>query len=264
MDVSEVKVLARRANGILYLLPVFILICTFGLVYSVLVLKEVIEPDRDTLYIIYMLTLSGSSRYTYRTGGMSHKTRRFNMAWDNEFVYNLDATDDANYGYLSYYLDWVLWECIVWYGLCLLVLLVLFIERLYVPKVIMEYDDYGLYIYQRGEPTKLLRYEELWSTCSEEDLENIEMCYHRGFYRARNIRISNPFWGMIKTGSIRIETPEGFINVGGIYHVKDVEYEIKRMVRKNRKKFIDETEQRIATDQRKRELEELAKHNPDT
>lgn len=264
MDVSEVKVLARRANGILFVTPVFILFCGFALVYSVLVLNDAIEPDKNTLYMIYMLTFSGGGRRRYRLGGTGRRTRRFNMAWDNEFVYNIDVPEDDYYGYYSYYLDWILWECIICYSLYLLAFLLPFIERLLIPKVIMEYDDYGLYIYKTGKPTTLLRYEELWSTYSEEDFENIEMCYHRGFYRSRNIRISNPFWGIFKTGSIRIETPDDFINVGGIYHVKDVEYEIKRMVRKNRKEFIAEMEEKIAYNQRQRELVELSKHNPDT
>ena len=128
----------------------------------------------------------------------------------------------------------------------------------------MEYDDFGLYIYRTGKPVTLLRYKEIWSTYSEEDFENIEFCYHRGFYRVRNISVSNPFWGLFKTGSIRIEIPDGFINLGGIYHVREVERELKRMVKKNRQEFIDDLEEKIKENQRQRELEELAKHNPNT
>jgi hypothetical protein len=36
------------------------------------------------------------------------------------------------------------------------------------------------------------------------------------------------------------------------------------MVKKNRRKFIDEMEERIKENQMQRELEEIAKHNPNT
>ena len=142
--------------------------------------------------------------------------------------------------------------------------MLLFLDRLFTSKIIMEYDDFGVYIYRTGKPVTLLRYEELWSTYAEENFENVEFCYHRGFHRSRNIKISDPFWGILKTGSIRIETPDDFICLGGIYHVKEVEKEIKRMVRKNRREFLDEMYENIEENQRQRELEELAKHNPDT
>ena len=58
MDVSEVKVLARRANGILFVAPVFILLSGFCLVYSILVLSDIIEPDKDILWVIYLFTFS--------------------------------------------------------------------------------------------------------------------------------------------------------------------------------------------------------------
>ena len=46
--------------------------------------------------------------------------------------------------------------------------------------------------------------------------------------------------------------------------MKDVERELKRMVKKSRQEFIDGMEERIKENQRQRELEELAKHDPDT
>ena len=260
MDVSEVKVLARRANGILFVAPVFILLSGFCLVYSTLVLNDVIEPNRDTLFVIYWFSFVGyrrHSRYNYRT-------RLFNQAWDNEFVHNLDFSDNEYWRLYGYSFDDILWGCIFCYGLYLALFLFVFLARLCTPKTIMEYDDFGVYIYRTGKPVTLLRYEELWSTYAEEDFENVEFCYHRGFHRSRNIKISDPFWGIFKTGSIRIETPDDFICLGGIYHVKEVEREIKRMVRKNRREFLDEMYEGIERSQRQRELEELAKHNPNT
>ena len=263
MDVSEVKVLARRANGILFVTPVFILLSGFALVYSILVLNDVIEPDKDTLWWIYMFTFL--DRYKFSS---------FRQAWDSEFIYvhldeisgvetQFDHIDDFSIFSTSLF-DLMLWECIISYSIYLIVFLGMFLQRLLLPRIIMEYDDYGLYIYRTDKSVTLLRYGEIWSSYSEEDFESVEFCYHRGFYRYRNIKVSNPFWGIFKTGSIRIETPDDFICLGGIYHVKEVEREIKRMVRKNRQEFIEEMEEKIEKNQRQRELEELAKHNPDT
>ncbi len=266
MDVSEVKVLARRANGILFVAPVFILLSGFCLVYSILVLNDVIEPDKDTSWWIYFFSLF-TSRYRWR---------HFNIAWDFEFTnyysdFDKDFIENGRFGYIDDIginsmssFEFILWECIISYSIYLLMLLLPFLARLFTSRTIMEYDDFGVYIYQAGKPVTLLRYEELWSTYAEEDFEEVEFCYHRGFHRSRNIKISDPFWGMFRTGSIRIETPDDFICLDGIYHVKEVEKEIKRMVRKKRQEFIDEMEANIKENQRQREPEELAKHNPDT
>ena len=264
MDVSEVKVLARRANGILFIAPVFILLSGFCLVYSILVLNDVIEPDKEILYTIYLFSGVGSRRRGSLYYGFGYRRNIFERAWDNKFVYGLDFSDDS-FSFLSTVsFDGILRSCIILYGLLFIVCLLVFLARVSVPRIIMEYDDFGLYIYRTGKPVTLLRYKEIWSTYTEEDFENIEFCYHRGFYRVRNIRVHEPLWGMVKTGSIRIETPDDFICLDGIYNVKEVEREIKRMVKKNRREFLDEMYEGIEKSQRERELEELAKHNPDT
>lgn len=267
MDVSEVKVLARRANGILFVIPVLMLLSGFALVYSILVLNDVIEPDKETLYIIYIFSLFGTRRYA---------RRHFNRVWDYEFTYHYsdfekNFIENGRFGYIETFgtnpmssFELILWGCIFAYSFYLLVFICIFLQRLFTPRTIMEYDDFGLYIYQRGKPVTLLRYKEIWSTYTEEDFENVEFCYHRGFYRVRNIRVSEPLWGMIKTGSIRIETPDDFINLGGIYHVKAVERDLKRMIKIKRQQFVDELEENIKENQRLRDLEELAKHNPNT
>ena len=267
MDVSEVKVLARRANGILFVAPVFILLSGFALVYSILVLADVIVPDKETLFTIYLFSFFSSPRYA---------TSYFNRAWAYEFTnsysdFDREFIEKGRFGYIYDFgidsrdtFDFILWECVISSLLWLILLSIPFFSRLFTPRTIMEYDDFGVYIYKTSKPVTLLRYEELWSTYSEEDFENVEFCYRRGLYRCRNIRVSNPFWGIFKTGSIRIEVPDGFINLGGIYHVKEVEKEIKRMVRKNRKEFLYEMYEGIEKNQRQREREELAKHNPDT
>lgn len=264
MDVSEVKVLARRANGILFVAPAFILLSGFALVYSILVLNDIIVPDKDTLYIIYLFTITGGRRRYYSSYGYYHKIERFNRAWDMEYVYNITPSQDEPFGFYAISLDAILWHCIVCHGIIFFAFLVLFLVRLSTPKNIMEYDDFGVYIYRTGKPVILLRYEEIWCAYSEGDFDNVEFCYHRGFHTRKNIKVGDPFWGLFKSGSIRIETPDDFICLDGIYHVKEVEREIKRMVKKNRQEFIDEMEERIQENQRQRELEELAKHNPNT
>jgi len=263
MDVSEVKVLARRANGILFVAPVFILLSGFALVYSILVLSDKIVPDKDVFYIIYCFSLNGYHRRAslYRIG---YRRYLFEQAWDNEFIYNLDFSNDDYLGTYRYTFDDISTICIISYGLVFFAFLIMFLARVFTPRTIMEYDDHGLYIYRLGKPVTLLRYEEIWSAYSEGDFDNVEFCYHRGFYTRKNIKIGDPFWGMFKTGSIRIETQDDFICLGGIYHVKEVEQEIKRMVRKNRREFLDEMYEGIEENQRQSELEELAKHNPDT
>ena len=85
MDVSEVKVLARRANGILFVMPVLIILSGFCLVYSILVLKDVIEPNRDTLFMIYLFTFL--DRYKFSS---------FRHAWNSEFIYNFHMNNSFN------------------------------------------------------------------------------------------------------------------------------------------------------------------------
>ena len=264
MDVCEVKILARRANGILFVTPVFILLSGFCLVYSILVLKDVIVPDRDTLWWIYMFTFL--DRYKF-----SSFRHAWNYGYIDKFQISEELAYETRFGHINDLdifsmnsFDLLLWECIISYSFYLIIFLGMFLQRLLTPRTIMEYDDHGLYIYRTGKPVTLLRYEELWSSYSEEDFENVEFCYRRGFYRQRNIKVSNPLWGIIKTGSIRIEIPDGFINLGGIYHVKEVERELKIMVRKKRKEFLNEMYVSMEDERRQRDNEELAKHNPET
>ena len=264
MDVSEVKVLARRANGILFVAPVFILLSGFGLVYSILVLNDEIIPDKNTLWFIYMFTFL--DRYKF-----SSFTHAWNYGYISNFQISEEVASESRFGHINELsississFDLLLWECIISYGFYLITFSAIFLQRLLTPRTIIEYDSYGLYIYRTGRNVTLLRYEELWSSYSEEDFENVELCYHRGFYRQRNIKVSNPLWGIIKTGSIRIEIPDGFINLGGIYHVKDVEREMKMLVRKNRKAFLNEMYENMDEERRQRDFQESAKHNPYT
>ena len=167
--------------------------------YSILVLNDVIEPNKDVLWMIYLFTFSGGRR-RYSSFGYYRKIERFNRAWDMEYVYNITPSQDEPFGIYAISLDAILWHCIVCHGLYLLAFLVLFLARVFTPQIIMEYDDHGLYIYRKGKPVTLLRYEEIWSAYSEGDFDNVEFCYHRGFHTRKNIKVGDPFWGMFKTG----------------------------------------------------------------
>jgi len=90
-----------------------------------------------------------------------------------------------------------------------------------------------------------LKYKELWSTYSTKDVESISLCYHRGLWGLFSVLASELLWSFVKTGSIRIETPDGFIVLHGVYHVRDVEFEIKKMIREHRKRFIEELERSV-------------------
>ena len=240
MDVSELKVLARRANGMLFVLPVFILLSGFGLVYSILVLTGAIEPDKEILLCIYMFSVFRSRRRV---------TRHFNMLWDEKFnpvlypefeenfidsngIPTLDVVIDKINSY-----EFLVAGCVISSAIWFLVCTLPFFERLFTPSVMIEYDDYGLYIYKYNQPPVLLKYKEIWSTLPLEDFDNIEITYHRGLFYQRTINVGNLFWGVFKTGSIRIETPDGFIKLNGVYHVKDVEHELKKIVRQKRKEY---------------------------
>lgn len=232
MDVSEVKVLARRANGLLIVAPIVMLFSGFAFVYSVLVLIKEIEPDRDVLYVLYMLALFGGRR------------RHRHFQW--RYISNPES---------------IAFWCAFSYGIEFAFFFWLLVRRLSVPKTIIEYDDFGLYIYRKGMPVTLLRYEELWSVYAHEELFE---AYEDFDSSCTSVSVKNSCWGLSQTGAIRIEAPNGFIVLSGIYHVKEVKKEIDRMVKKNRQEFIDALEENIKENQRQRELEELAKHNPDT
>jgi hypothetical protein len=137
-------------------------------------------------------------------------------------------------------------------------------ERLLTPKVIIEYDKAGLYIYKYkfSEPITL-RFEAVYSALGDEDLD--EVYVRRGRYAfAPRVRISNPTWGLSKTGTLRIEIPTGFITLRGVKNVNQVSFEITKLLRefkKEQKGFIDANIERARA---QREAEEQKKHDPNT
>ncbi len=142
--------------------------------------------------------------------------------------------------------------------------LITWMERLLTPKVIIEYDKAGLYIYKYKflEPI-ILRFETVYSSVSDEDLDDVYIRVGR-FPWARSVRISNPTWGLSKTGTLRIEIPTGFITLRGVKNVNQVRFQITKLVRefkKEQKEFIDANMERARA---QREAEEQKKHDPNT
>lgn len=136
------------------------------------------------------------------------------------------------------------------------------ILRVMTPKIIIEYDKAGIYIYQYKfmEPY-IIRYENLYSVFADEDLSEIYVRRSR-FSPVR--KISNPTWGMSKTGNLRIELPEHFITLHGVKNVAQVKYELTNLIKDHRDSHDDWLEDRIEEAKRQEELEELAKHDPNT
>ncbi len=138
---------------------------------------------------------------------------------------------------------------------------------LFHKNVIIEYDECGIYIYRRFKPIKTIRFEEFWGQSTREDFDEVYVM--RGhtvrWWRTENYyRITDLFFGFIKTGTLRIETPYEVINVGGIKNVKEVEIELNKLITAKKKEYLAEMEEKIAVENRIEELAELAKHNPYT
>ena len=134
--------------------------------------------------------------------------------------------------------------------------------RVMTPKVIIEYDRAGIYIYQYKfvEPY-ILRYENLYSVFADVDLKEIYVKRSR-FSPTR--RISDPTWGLSQTGNLRIELPDHFITLHGVKNVAQVKYDLTNLIKDYRDKRDDWLEDRIEEVKRQEELEELAKHDINT
>ncbi len=160
-------------------------------------------------------------------------------------------TDDFNYLMLSLLLNVLVLIIILSFTGCLLIR---FIETLLTPPIVMEYDEYGIYIYNRLKETRVIRFYDIKSQVSEEsDVDIYNYKYH--------IKLATV---KVLTGTLRIELLDGFVRVDCVANVKDVERKLKDLVRKEEHKKIAELEARVEKIKRERELEELRKHNPDT
>lgn len=139
---------------------------------------------------------------------------------------------------------------------CLLICIVTcfdLLHRLLVPKVIIEYDDYGLYIYKyKRQPPATIRYSDLKGALALEGANDS--------YELNGINNISGF----STGMLRIQTSKGLITLYGVENVREVGTQLRRMIGEYNHKVMEEYEQRIEQMKRQRELEELQKHDPNT
>ncbi len=141
-----------------------------------------------------------------------------------------------------------------------------FVERLFMPKVLIECDNCGVYIYKykRSEPI-LLRYEHIWD-CRAQTNEGAEdiplnMNYNPNAadsYERAGIT-TTPLVGMLK-----FNTPYEVIRVHGIKDVKAVERELASIRYDFKDKQDDWIDYNIEYSRRQKELEELEKHDINT
>ncbi len=191
------KVLAKRANGIFIIAPIITLL----FILLTICLFVMLADDSEQGRILQMLVgYSEFGSYRYRRG------RFFRYFYFGFSIVSLGCVVSA-------------------------------VRRIFIPKVIIEYDKKGLYIYRRFKPVKTIRYEDMWSRTSETDLENINVIVPRFRYGHREVNVSNPFWGIIKTGTLRIETAEEIISLHGIKNVKEVELMLNKLINDSREKF---------------------------
>ncbi len=122
----------------------------------------------------------------------------------------------------------------------LLLLFLLFfavsIRNLMFPRVIIECDDKGSYIYRKFKDTVILRYERILSQYAEQEFNMLILPYtdSKLFWP---IIVEKAFYSDKFPGSLRIETPEGFINVYGIAQIKKVESDIADILREKRREY---------------------------
>lgn len=134
-----------------------------------------------------------------------------------------------------------------------------FIERLCMPAVLIECDDYGLYIYKyrKSEPI-LVRYEDIISSCVTVDVGSEDISIGQLSPEQTGLVSNNA----VGTLCIRLQTED--IRIRGIKDVKQVRQEINKKVNELKRKQQEEIDEIIEASRRKKELEELAKHDINT
>lgn len=145
-----------------------------------------------------------------------------------------------------------------------------FIHRLFIPKIIIEYDKAGIYVYnkRRGDPI-IIRFEHLWSSLSlggEDAFNELKKPeYVEGYYLPEPMPlITGSCSCNTATGTLRIELPNQFITLHGIKHVGIVRSNLERLVKNHYDEKMAFYEEQMMKRQREAELEELAKHDPNT
>ncbi len=216
------KVLAKRANGIFIIAPI---IMTVFIIF--------------TICIVFMLADD------------SERGRAFQM------FLGYDA-----FGYYRYrrgrFFRYFYWGCLV----ANIGTLVSAVRRLLVPKVIMEYDNCGVYIYRRFKPVQTVRYEDMRSRGSAEDLTEVEVVMPRAFrYGTNRNTVARPFGSFIKTGKLTIETADDIITLYGVKNVEEVNMKLDKLIKDSKKKNTSESDIEIAKQDYVTMIDEMAKYD---
>ena len=145
------------------------------------------------------------------------------------------------------------------------------IHRLTLPRILIEYDKAGIYVYKkrRGDPI-IIRFEHLWGSISlgREDAYGevggtVE--YLNSQILTEGLELNTGHCSCnTATGTLRIELPNQFITLHGVKNVGQVKLELDRLVREHKKEKMDFYEEQMLKRQREAELEELRKHDPNT
>lgn len=145
-----------------------------------------------------------------------------------------------------------------------------FIHRLFIPKIIIEYDKAGIYVYnkRRGDPI-IIRFEHLWSSMSfggEDAFDELDKPeYVERYYLNKPLPLYTGCCSCnMTTGTLRIELPNQFITLHGIKEVGVVRLKLDSLVRKHYEEKMAFYEEQMMKRQREVELEELRKHDPNT
>ncbi len=126
-------------------------------------------------------------------------------------------------------------------------------HRITVPKIIIEYDDYGIYVYKHKKQQPItLRYSDLKGVLI---MEGVNDSYELN----EGVSVDSP-----STGMLRIQSTQGLTTLYGIKNVRQVGDQLKQMVDDYNRKAMEHYEARIEQMKRQRELEELQKHDPNT
>lgn len=95
------------------------------------------------------------------------------------------------------------------------------------PKNVIKYDDFGIYIYKRrNKEPMILRYGEIFSKTAENDEGHIIVKHWFSF---------RLFTFALSSGTLRIEVKDGFLKVPCIKNVRKVQTELNRFLIQYRK-----------------------------
>ncbi len=110
------------------------------------------------------------------------------------------------------------------------------IFRFFVCPVIIEYDDYGIYVYKRFKPVEVIRYENLWSQVAILDGRDGPSMLESGL----GSEDYYPGCSSITTGTLKIQTTKKTIYLYGVKNARQVEIALNRLVEDDRQKFTEE------------------------